>query len=42
MIALVWRDARRGYAGGGATLTVAFFLLVAILFPFAILSLIHI
>ena len=36
MIALVWRDARRGYAGGGATLTVAFFLLVAILFPFAI------
>ncbi|WP_408642048.1 heme exporter protein CcmB [Sphingomonas radiodurans] len=27
---------RRGYAGGGATLTVGFFLLVAILFPFAI------
>lgn len=36
MIALVWRDLRRGYAGGGATLTVGFFLLVAILFPFAI------
>ena len=30
------RDARRGYAGGGATLTVAFFLLVAVLFPFAV------
>ncbi len=36
MIALVWRDLRQGYAGGGATLVVAFFLLVAILFPFAI------
>ncbi|WP_085808194.1 heme exporter protein CcmB [Sphingomonas sp. TZW2008] len=36
MIALIWRDVRRGYGGGGATLTVAFFLLVAILFPFAI------
>ncbi|MEH3046089.1 heme exporter protein CcmB [Sphingomonas adhaesiva] len=36
MIALVWRDVRRGYAAGGATLVVAFFLLVAILFPFAI------
>lgn len=36
MIALFWRDVRRGYAGGGATLVVAFFLLVAILFPFAI------
>lgn len=36
MIALVWRDVRLGYAGGGATLVVAFFLLVAILFPFAI------
>lgn len=36
MIALVWRDLRHGYAGGGATLVVAFFLLVAILFPFAI------
>ncbi len=36
MIALFWRDLRRGYAGGGATLVVAFFLLVAVLFPFAI------
>ena len=36
MIALIWRDVRHGYAGGGATLVVAFFLLVAILFPFAI------
>ena len=36
MIALFWRDVRRGYAGGGATLVVAFFLLVAVLFPFAI------
>jgi len=36
VIALVWRDVRLGYAGGGATLVVAFFLLVAILFPFAI------
>lgn len=36
MIVLFWRDVRRGYAGGGATLVVAFFLLVAVLFPFAI------
>lgn len=36
MIALILRDVRRGYAGGGATLVVAFFLLVATLFPFAI------
>ena len=36
MITLVWRDVRRGYAGGGATLIVVFFLLVATLFPFAI------
>jgi heme exporter protein B len=36
VIALVWRDVRLGYAGGGATLVVAFFLLVAVLFPFAI------
>lgn len=36
MIALVLRDLRRSYAGGGATLTLGFFLLVAILFPFAI------
>ncbi|KQU47319.1 cytochrome C biogenesis protein CcmB [Sphingomonas sp. Leaf339] len=33
---LIWRDVRRGYAGGGATLVVVFFLLVATLFPFAI------
>jgi heme exporter protein B len=36
VIALVLRDVRRGYASGGATLTIGFFLLVAILFPFAI------
>ena len=36
MIALIARDVRRGYAGGGAALVVAFFLLVAILFPFAV------
>lgn len=35
-LALVGRDVRRGYAGGGATLVVVFFLLVATLFPFAI------
>jgi heme exporter protein B len=34
--ALIWRDVRRYYAGGGATLLVSFFLLVATLFPFAI------
>lgn len=33
---LVARDARRGYAGGGAGLVIAFFLLVATLFPFAV------
>mgnify|MGYP001806825943 CR=1 FL=1 len=36
MIALIARDVRRGYGAGGAVLTVGFFLLVAILFPFAI------
>lgn len=36
MIALIAREARRGYAGGGAGLVLAFFLLVTILFPFAI------
>jgi heme exporter protein B len=36
VIALILRDVRRGYAGGGAALVVAFFLLVAVLFPFAI------
>ncbi|MGH6615531.1 heme exporter protein CcmB [Sphingomonas sp.] len=34
--ALVRRDLRRAWAGGGVTLVVAFFLLVAILFPFAV------
>lgn len=33
---LIWRDLRRAWAGGGALLPVAFFLLVAILFPFAV------
>jgi heme exporter protein B len=33
---LLWRGVRRGYAGGGATLVVVFFLLAATLFPFAI------
>ncbi len=36
MIALIRRDLRRSVASGGATLVVAFFLLVATLFPFAI------
>ena len=36
MTALVLRDVRRGYASGGAALVVAFFLLVTILFPFAV------
>lgn len=36
LAALIARDVRRGYAGGGATLVVAFFLLVATLFPFAV------
>lgn len=36
MIALILRDVRRAWIGGGALLPVAFFLLVAILFPFAI------
>lgn len=36
MLSLIVRDVRRGYAGGGATLVVAFFLLVTTLFPFAI------
>ena len=33
---LILRDARRHYASGGATFVVAFFLLVTVLFPFAI------
>jgi heme exporter protein B len=36
LAALIARDVRRAWAGGGVTLVVAFFLLVAILFPFAI------
>lgn len=36
MLTLILRDVRRGYASGGATLVVVFFLLVATLFPFAI------
>ncbi|SOB79582.1 heme exporter protein B [Sphingomonas guangdongensis] len=35
-VAIVWREVQRGYVGGGALLPVAFFLLVATLFPFAI------
>lgn len=34
--ALVWREVRRGWTSGGVLLPVAFFLLVATLFPFAI------
>lgn len=33
---LVWRDLRRAYMGGGVVWPVAFFLLTATLFPFAI------
>ncbi|MGK6318873.1 heme exporter protein CcmB [Sphingomonas sp. DT-204] len=36
MIAIIAREVRRGYAGGGTTLVVAFFLLVTVLFPFAV------
>ncbi|MEG3124122.1 heme exporter protein CcmB [Sphingomonas sp. GB1N7] len=36
MTALIVRDVRRAWAGGGVTLVVAFFLLATILFPFAI------
>jgi heme exporter protein B len=36
LVPLLLRDVKRGYAGGGATLVVVFFLLVATLFPFAI------
>lgn len=35
-VSLVWRELRRAWAAGGLMLPVAFFLLVAILFPFAI------
>ena len=34
--AIVWRDLRRAWAGGGAALPVVFFLLATILFPFAV------
>ena len=36
MIALIRRDLRRSVSSGGATLVIAFFLLVATLVPFAI------
>ena len=36
MRALILRDVRRAWAGGGAVLPIAFFLLVAILFPFGV------
>ena len=36
IVALILRDVRRAWSGGGVTLVVAFFLLAAILFPFAI------
>lgn len=36
ILSLILRDVRHGYARGGATLVVAFFLLASILFPFAI------
>lgn len=34
--AIAWRELRRAWAGGGVMLAVAFFLLVSILFPFAV------
>ncbi|WP_066720201.1 heme exporter protein CcmB [Sphingomonas pituitosa] len=36
MTALVWRELRRAWSSGGLVLPIAFFLLVAILFPFAV------
>ena len=36
LLPLILRDVRRAWIGGGALLPVAFFLLVAILFPFAV------
>jgi heme exporter protein B len=36
MIALILRDIRRAWTGGGAIFPIAFFLLVAILFPFGV------
>ena len=34
--AIVWRELRRAWSTGGLLMPIAFFLLVAILFPFAI------
>lgn len=34
--AIVWRELRRAWSSGGLALPIAFFLLVAVLFPFAI------
>ena len=34
--AIAWREVRRAWSSGGLTMPVVFFLLVAILFPFAI------
>jgi len=36
MTALVWRELRRAWSSGGLVLPLAFFLLIAILFPFAV------
>ena len=36
LAALIARDVRRAYAGGGVTLLFGFFLLAAVLFPFAV------
>ncbi len=36
MIALILRDVRRAWTGGGAIFPVAFFLLVSVLFPFGV------
>ena len=36
MLSLIRRDVRRAWAGGGAIFPIAFFLLVAVLFPFGV------
>ncbi|MBY0285361.1 MAG: heme exporter protein CcmB [Sphingomonas sp.] len=36
MVSLICRDVRRAWAGGGAIFPIAFFLLVAVLFPFGV------
>ncbi|MBX9860252.1 MAG: heme exporter protein CcmB [Sphingomonas sp.] len=36
MLSLITRDVRRAWAGGGAIFPIAFFLLVAVLFPFGV------